>query len=770
MPVASARAGKLLSFDENGLPVAVAAASDSANQLALDLASSAAGKGAAMVRFKQAGAGAVDCESLSKMREVVSVKDFGAVGDGTTSGGTVNTAAFNACADYCRSTGKAMHIPDGVFRTGKVDRTGVTIVGAGSGNTFIYGQPGEDVFYWKGSGESGAVRMNNHQTAGMTVYVNTSIDVRANFNRVSMGGHRVGNCGFFNGGGSSSGAIALYPVFDDVWVTANGSLTLNGACALFNSEPINGLELPSFKTNGLSFGIIDGVSDKYYNNKWYVQAIEYNASTDTFTKTSHGYTTGTQLALIYDTNVGAFDTLKPRTKYYVVNATTDTFQLSLTSGGAAIAFDVYSGTPDVYAVRAGSSCIEYASDVRSFGTITAKGTEVSMCLCNGGVNYIGRVEMQSSRVSALFLGFPSLSATNGVATQFGHLYVEGPLDSTWGTGKEYWRFDWSECEVFWGLALRGYTGTHSATISGSDNKLPKIALHPSKMLYLSGNRNDLTLDSGTKEAQIVDTGGGNSVKTTFNGGGGDVSRLRNSLSKYSPSREIGGWWPDYMAQNPAARHRGAGAMLYIATETKYQTPPADLQYLYDDASLDINGYVRSPSGIGLQIRSAFGSSIYPIRINEHIPKSRFRVCFKLRAATAGTTMTLVAQKLSGTTFVGGTKNITLTDTWGVYYVDADGTTATDDVTAQFALNSPSGSYDFAYAYVVPWTDEVLCTRINWGGNIVDIVGTGSPEGVVTAVVGSTFRRIDGGGLADFYYKKSGSGSTGGNTGWVSLTA
>jgi len=41
-------------------------------------------------------------------------------------------------------------------------------------------------------------------------------------------------------------------------------------------------------------------------------------------------------------------------------------------------------------------------------------------------------------------------------------------------------------------------------------------------------------------------------------------------------------------------------------------------------------------------------------------------------------------------------------------------------------------------------------------------GTGSPEGVVTAPVGSTFSRKDGGAGSSFYVKESGSGSTG----WV----
>jgi hypothetical protein len=44
----------------------------------------------------------------------------------------------------------------------------------------------------------------------------------------------------------------------------------------------------------------------------------------------------------------------------------------------------------------------------------------------------------------------------------------------------------------------------------------------------------------------------------------------------------------------------------------------------------------------------------------------------------------------------------------------------------------------------------------------DQSGTGTPEGVVTAIVGSTYRRKDGGASTSFYVKETGSG----NTGWV----
>jgi hypothetical protein len=49
-----------------------------------------------------------------------------------------------------------------------------------------------------------------------------------------------------------------------------------------------------------------------------------------------------------------------------------------------------------------------------------------------------------------------------------------------------------------------------------------------------------------------------------------------------------------------------------------------------------------------------------------------------------------------------------------------------------------------------------------GFDRVDLVGYGSPEGVVTAYTGSTYRQVDGGAGTTFFVKESGTG----NTGWV----
>lgn len=80
LPDAAGRANKLLTFDAQGNPQVQFPASDSATQLRIDLSQE---DGAELIGFKLDEVGSVIRTALNKFNDTASLKDFGAIGDGT---------------------------------------------------------------------------------------------------------------------------------------------------------------------------------------------------------------------------------------------------------------------------------------------------------------------------------------------------------------------------------------------------------------------------------------------------------------------------------------------------------------------------------------------------------------------------------------------------------------------------------------------------------------------------------------------------------------
>jgi hypothetical protein len=72
-----------------------------------------ASPGSSLVRYTPAGTGAVATTVQTKLREYVSVKDFGAVGNGVAD----DTAAIQATMNYAAPLGRVVYFPAGVYRT-----------------------------------------------------------------------------------------------------------------------------------------------------------------------------------------------------------------------------------------------------------------------------------------------------------------------------------------------------------------------------------------------------------------------------------------------------------------------------------------------------------------------------------------------------------------------------------------------------------------------------------------------------------------------------
>ncbi|MBM2886673.1 hypothetical protein JFK97_19975 [Chromobacterium phragmitis] len=159
LPAASVRASKALGFDANGQPIAVPAGSAVTDSGAVtfttsgsysagtvgkwlkDLASSI---GSSLIGFIQSGIGAVARTVQDELRQTVSVKQFGAVGDGVTD----DTAAIRAAIASLATSGGIVLIPRGTYLVSSAIQTysNITIKGEGDSSQILVATDIE-VFY-----------------------------------------------------------------------------------------------------------------------------------------------------------------------------------------------------------------------------------------------------------------------------------------------------------------------------------------------------------------------------------------------------------------------------------------------------------------------------------------------------------------------------------------------------------------------------------------------------------------------------------------------
>jgi hypothetical protein len=112
LPSSSARANTVLGFDGNGNVVPQIPASGSAAAVMIQYASSL---GSSLMGFLQLGASAFARTVQAKLRERVSLEDFGGVADWNGTTGTDNLAAFNAAMAALPAAGGTIELGHGAY-------------------------------------------------------------------------------------------------------------------------------------------------------------------------------------------------------------------------------------------------------------------------------------------------------------------------------------------------------------------------------------------------------------------------------------------------------------------------------------------------------------------------------------------------------------------------------------------------------------------------------------------------------------------------------
>lgn len=132
----------------------------------------ASGEGAANVGFRQLGSGAVDRTALEKMREEVSVLDFGAIADGST----LNDDAFIKAA---AAAGGPVLVPEGEYRLSTPMALGYTAAYYGPGVLKF-----DNAEWWRRGGSSGSPSVPERYTL-FYEYTNQA-DVSVTFDGVTQ--------------------------------------------------------------------------------------------------------------------------------------------------------------------------------------------------------------------------------------------------------------------------------------------------------------------------------------------------------------------------------------------------------------------------------------------------------------------------------------------------------------------------------------------------------------------------------------------------------
>ncbi|MGX5817686.1 hypothetical protein ACWKWU_05790 [Chitinophaga lutea] len=711
----------------------------------------------------------------------VNVKWFGAQGLNGD-----DTIPVQKALDYCRTTGvrKRLLFPDGTYLLGKVDITGVRSLEGMSNKVWIRGKAKQDIFYWQGSNESGYVKVDELTIKNFTITLDTTTESRNDYQRVGFGGERIGNCAIHLPG------EGVGYLFEDVYITKSGGGTVAGfgGCGVFfTGAPykvnVNGrLEIRS-----CDYGFVMGVSNTHKDLAPAEIETIVGGTTNTFQvkSTFPMPANGDQIALLYDINERQLQSpadpetlaIRPRKRYYVynVNATARTFQLVPAAGSTtAIAFNLVENreaptiVPQTFFIPAGGhpKSIEFAADEWSIQQlITAQTMRCGLSIVNLYQCEFGTFGCQSSRAAVRVLNYDSKVRFASSNVAFDEMYTEGPFDIAYMKNREYVRIEGFGMTVQQGPrhitagtiednALNNYI-----TLDTNYGVFNSIGVNLNSQLKVPGDGNIIKGRLMGKENNLINRGINNQVTFHRDETGGDSTQSFSYLSRFSLSKSLGGFWPDHVLKgNASAPYQSDQALFFPAATQIYAGNPA-LQYLTDPA-LDANAFIRYTSTAALKLRNPSSSTANTLTIGQYFPKTRWMLYAKVRSTGSAKDVTLAFADVAGSTTWNVSKTYSIGASWQIISLEADHRSAPDGLNGELQLTPASAGLDVAYFVIVPFAGETFSLKTNFGGNVLDLTGTGAPEGIVTAAVGSTYRRTDGAAGSTFYIKESGTGATG----------
>lgn len=665
-----------------------------------------------------------------QFQEYYSVQWAGAKSDGSTD----DTAAVTRACNFCRANNKTLWFPPGITYTGTFDRTGISVI-CGDPTAQVRIKPGQDGAYWKAPDEAGYIQPTNQATI-LYGAIDDTVDVSSSFNRYGPGGEHIGNAFVVFPNPNNIQGITIGPteMFFDIYCVGLTN-TDNNQCALLSQSGIILYRATFGGHYGLlvqntSFGWIDGIAG--------ARAATFNSSTDVVTQTAHGYTNGKQVAILSDGGVidvtgayklaGTYTTLPggltPRSIYFVINQTTNTYQVSLTMGGSAI--DITSNGANCAVAPAGTDFVGGGdADEMVFSSIRITADKVCLSLIGHNFCNFGGVTVHAGHVAFRLYLYPSYVGNSANANKFSVLYTEGPtVGDTSMTNQEYFRDEWTNTESY-GVQISPSTSQPLfATFAGNDSihKLTGLS-GPNTIVNVLGDRADIYVGTAGDHQRVIDYGNSNFIIYANNTSGEFVSHPPNVIAGRVALSPPGGINSDWVATNPSSFYKNKNSLFIPAVNTY---PLGLAANLWGNDFTDTT--TRYPGSLFLVNTTALfeswtGTNSETILVSDLVPASKGTLYAFAKATTTCTATLAVAGPVTT-----ATTTMSLTTTYSMWSCRYDATTTTPLSQIGISIGAPNttATVSFNWFCFVP-DNEIFHTNELFYGDIPQYYGSAAPS-------------------------------------------
>lgn len=219
------------------------------------------------LNYKLNASTSINRQVLDKLSESVSVKDFGALGNGSTN----DTAAIQAAFDYAyaSNTQVSVYFPAGTYKTHRIVYRGESFHGDSPNSSVVKGFPGEDVFATNDPADVTTQAALQYTTIyDIQILLDASINTAGLFpNRVAGANTtagfswQIGNCAFAfpnRDGSKNPGFIGNHMLMSRLKIeTTNGPNQTNGTCGIFSNIPFNDSTFNEIQIRQTQFGLVN---------------------------------------------------------------------------------------------------------------------------------------------------------------------------------------------------------------------------------------------------------------------------------------------------------------------------------------------------------------------------------------------------------------------------------------------------------------------------------------------------------------------------------